>query len=160
MGNCVAQRDVAAVYERQADTVYRVCLLSLKNAADAEDMTQSAFLRLISSGKQFESAEHEKAWLIVTAANLCRDMLRRRARRPELALEEADGPCAAFPDGGILAQVLGLPELLRVPLYLYYYEGYRTAEIAKLLRAKDATVRSWLRRGRELLRTEMGGEAL
>ena len=61
------------VYSRQVDTVYRVCYSFMKNRPETEDMVQETFLRLISSGKQFENERHEKAWLIVTASNVCKD---------------------------------------------------------------------------------------
>lgn len=72
---------VAAAYDRQADTVYRICYAYMKNAADAEDMVQETFLRLIGRTDRIQSTEHEKAWLIVTASNLCKNQLRHWWRR-------------------------------------------------------------------------------
>lgn len=69
------------IYNRHVDTVYRVCFSFMKNAADTEDMVQGTFLKLFSCKKEFASEEHEKAWLIVTASNTCRDELRRFKRR-------------------------------------------------------------------------------
>lgn len=69
------------IYNRHVDTVYRVCFSFMKNAADTEDMVQETFLKLISCKKKFTSKEHEKAWLIVTASNTCKDELRRFRRR-------------------------------------------------------------------------------
>ena len=66
---------IAEIYNRQVDTVYRICFSFMKNQADTEDMVQETFLRLLSSGVIFQSEEHEKAWLIVTASNLCKDLL-------------------------------------------------------------------------------------
>lgn len=75
--------EIAEIYNRHYNTVYRICFSFMKNAEDAEDMVQETFLKLISSKKQFESEEHEKAWLIVTASNTCKDELRRWKRRLE-----------------------------------------------------------------------------
>ncbi|MFR1436158.1 MAG: RNA polymerase sigma factor [Acutalibacteraceae bacterium] len=146
---------VAAAYDRQADTVYRICYAYMKNAADAEDMVQETFLRLIGHIDRIQNPEHEKAWLIVTASNLCKNQLRYWWRR-NTSLDEAmpaksepviDDTCRA---------VLALPEKYRLALYLYYYEGYTTPEIARMLHRKDATVRSWLHTGRTLLRRQLG----
>ena len=71
------------IYNRHVDTVYRVCFSFMKNAADTEDMVQETFLKFISSRKSFASEEHEKAWLIVTASNTCKDELRRFKRKLE-----------------------------------------------------------------------------
>lgn len=75
--------EIANIYNRQYKNVYRICFSFMKNAVDAEDMVQETFLKLLSSKKQFESEEHEKAWLIVTASNTCKDELRRWKRRLE-----------------------------------------------------------------------------
>lgn len=148
---------IAAIYSRQADTVYRVCYLYVKNAQDAADLTQSTFLRLLQSAPApaFESPSHEKAWLIVTAGNLCKDFLRHWWRRVG-PLEDAETAGAGQPsqqDAALVReQLLALPERYRLPLYLFYYEGYSTGEIAGMLRKKESTVRSLLHRGRERLR--------
>ena len=76
-------KDIVRIYERHVDSVYRLCFSFMKNSADAEDMVQETFLRLLSSGKSFESEEHEKAWLIVTASNLCKDTLKKWWRKNE-----------------------------------------------------------------------------
>ena len=65
------------IYHRHVDTVYRICFSFMKNSSDTEDMVQETFLKLLSSGKRFESENHEKAWLIVTASNACKDVLKR-----------------------------------------------------------------------------------
>ena len=62
-----SNEEIMEIYDRHVDTVYRVCFAYMKNAPEAEDMTQETFLRLMSWGKPFENQRHEKAWLIVTA---------------------------------------------------------------------------------------------
>ena len=76
-------RDILAIYDRQVDTVYRVCYAFMKNKAEAEDMTQETFLRLMTCDQVFENRRHEKAWLIVTASNLCKDSLKKWWRKNE-----------------------------------------------------------------------------
>ena len=73
--------EIMDIYNRQVDTVYRVCFSFMKTRTDTEDMVQETFLRLMSSGTEFQSEKHEKAWLIVTASNLCKDALRRAWRK-------------------------------------------------------------------------------
>lgn len=68
--------EIANIYHRQFHTVYRVCLSFMKNTEDAEDMVQETFLKLMNCEMQFESEEHERAWLIVTASNTCKNELR------------------------------------------------------------------------------------
>ena len=71
-------KEITEIYNRQVDTVYRICYSFMKNISDTEDMVQETFLRLIRTGVLFQSEEHEKAWLIVTASNLCKDTLKNR----------------------------------------------------------------------------------
>ncbi len=53
-------KEIMEIYDRQVDTVYRVCYAYMKNAPEAEDMTQETFLRLMSNGKPFADQRHEK----------------------------------------------------------------------------------------------------
>lgn len=76
-------KEIMEIYDRQVDTVYRVCYAYMKNAPEAEDMTQETFLRLMSNGKPFADQRHEKAWLIITASNLCKDTLKKWWRKNE-----------------------------------------------------------------------------
>lgn len=143
-------------YVAYVDTVYKICLVLLKNTADAEDATQSVFLKRMEHGS-FDSPDHEKGWLIVTAQNQCRDMLRhwwRRCRADLEALPEPAGP-AEPEEKWVWEQVTALPPKLRLVIYLYYYEGYNTSEMAALLREKPATVRARLCEARRKLKLEI-----
>lgn len=141
------------------DTVWRVCWSFLRDAFDVEDLVQETFLRAVARQRPFQSEEHEKAWLIVTASDLCKDALRRRARHRDEPLEDHPDLAAGPPEGSeLLEAVLSLPENQKTAVYLYYYEGYRTREIARLLRCPHATVRTRLARARERLRGLLGGD--
>lgn len=152
-------KEIMDIYHRQVDTVYRICFSFMKNKADTEDMVQDTFLRLMMSGPEFQSEKHEKAWLIVTAANLCKDSLRRAWRKneniddlPEMAGEDpVHNP--------VLDAILALPRDQKLVVYMYYYEGYSSAEIAQALGCRQGTVRSRLSRARDALRKDLGGDA-
>lgn len=153
--------ELEEIYRRHADTVYRVCFSFMKNPADTEDMVQETFLRLLSSGKAFSSWEHEKAWLIVTAANACKDALKHWWRRGEdLASCQCLAEDVPFEIDGVLSAILALPPDYKEAVYLYYCEGYSTPEIAKMLHRPQSTVRSRLARARKLLEKSVweGGE--
>ena len=152
-------KEITEIYNRQVDTVYRICFSFMKNTADAEDMVQETFLRLISGNVVFQSEEHEKAWLIVTASNLCRDTLknwwRKTADIDDPTLELKQPP---FEIDHVLEAILNLPPDQKCAVYMYYYEGYSTADIAGYLRCPHATVRSRLSRARKTLKTKLGGD--
>lgn len=147
----------AEIYASQFRLVWNVCLTLLRNPADTEDAVQETFLRLLRQDEGRRALENVRAWLVVTARNVCRDEL-RRFRRRELPLEQAGEAASPPPEiDETLAAVRRLPENYRLPLYLFYYEELSTAQIAALLKRREATVRSDLRRGRIKLRQMLGG---
>lgn len=153
-------REIIAIYDRHVDTVYRICYSFMKNVPETEDMVQETFLRLITSGKVFENERHEKAWLIVTASNLCKDSLKKWWRKNE-SIEDSPSlsmSCTTH-NNDVLEAILQLPKDYKVVVYMYYYEGYSTAEIASYLNTPHATVRSRLARARKMLRTMLGGDS-
>ncbi len=138
------------------DTVYRAALNYLRDPVAAEDVCQEVFIRLYRFGPDFESDEHCRRWLLRVAVNECRRALASPWRRVE-PLENCEAlPASADPAGENAFQVMmSLPRRYRVVLHLYYYEGYKTAEIAEMLRLRPSTVRSRLDRGREMLRQRL-----
>ena len=152
-------KDVAQIYRRHVNTVYRVCFMYMKNIPDTEDAVQNTFIRLMSCAKKFRDAEHEKAWLIVTATNICKDHFRHWWRKTE-SLEEnmIAGQSNYLEIDETLSVILSLPNKYKTTIYLYYYEGYNSVEIAKLLRIPPSTVRSHMHKGRMILKNQLGGE--
>ena len=153
--------EIAAIYDRQMPTVWRVCRSFMKNTADTEDAAADTFAALIRSSPAFASEEHEKAWLIRTASNICRNLLRRASRRAislDEAAEKGEEPAAAEdPETAALrGAVDSLPERYRVTVCLHYFEGYKTEEIARLLGKPPSTVRNWLSEARKLLKERLG----
>lgn len=152
-------KKITEIYNRQVNTVYRICFSFMKNTADTEDMVQETFLRLIRSNIVFQSEEHEKAWLIVTASNLCKDTLRKWWRKAENIDDHTASICTPpLEIDHILEAILNLPANQKTPLYMYYFEGYSTDDIATYLKCPASTVRSRLARARKALRHELGGD--
>ena len=126
---------------------------------DSEDVVQECFLRLMQSGKTFASCEHEKAWLIVTASNLCKNALKHASRRQETLEDHPELPTADDGQTGeMLDAILRLPASYKTVVYLYYFEGYTTPEIAVMLGCPKATVQSRLFRARKLMKRWLGGD--
>ena len=153
MAEAYSNEDLASLYRRQVNMVYHICLLMMKNAPDAEDVTQTVFLKVMERGEPFRDPEHEKAWLIVTARNACRDQLKHwwRTRRKEVETLDTI-PWEQPEDGALWDLILSLPQKERLAIYLHYYQGYTTEETARMMGSKPATVRSWLFRGRAKLK--------
>lgn len=147
------EQELERLAERYADMIYRIALNDTRSPADAEDILQEVLLALFTASPAFESPEHEKRWLIRVTLNKGKNHRRSLLRRATLPLEEADGYLSQEPDHRALREaVAALPRNQRRAVDLYYYEGYSTGEIAAILHTKEATVRTWLRRGRQRLK--------
>ena len=142
-----------------ADLILRISFSYLKQTYDAEDICQTVFLKYLMTEPQFETPEHEKAWIIRTTINACKDHLKRAFFHRTAPLEEAAAVAAPqVPDSDILDAMKELPENYRISLYLFYYEDYSAAEIAKILGKSRNTVEQYLSRGRRKLRAHLTGE--
>lgn len=136
-----------------ADTILRISYNYLKQTCDAEDICQTVFLKYLTSNCTFDSVEHEKAWIIRTAINACKDYLKSARYRRTVALDEAQAVAAPpVPDTDVLDVLKTLPEQYRVALYLFYYENYSAKEIAEAMGKTEANVTQYLSRGRRKMR--------
>lgn len=153
-----SEQEVNRVIDLYADTVRRICMLHLKNSDDTEDIFQEVFLKYALSSVVFESAEHEKAWIIRVAVNNCKDLLKSFFRSRTVSIEEAVSLPAVHTqeDSNVLEIVLGLPRKYKDVVYLHYYEGYSAVEIGKILGKNVNTVYTLLARARKMLQEKLG----
>ena len=147
-------REFELLARRYMDMVFRLAFSYMKSASDADDVTQEVFMKLYSVNTEFESEEHIRNWLIRVTINQCRKQFRSPWRR----LENIDDYAAALSfeddnDRELFRAVMGLEQKYRSVIFLYYYIGYSTAEIADILGAPVNTVSTRLSRARARLRT-------
>lgn len=151
----MTERDFTAAAERYLDMVYRIALNWFRRSADAEDAAQTVMLRLWQSETAFADEEHLRRWLVRVTLNVCKDISRSPWHRRTVSLEACPEPVFSTPERGELYQaVMALPVKYRMPLYLYYYEGYSVTEVGELLHLKVSTVQTRLARGRAKLKQE------
>ena len=137
-----------------ADTILRISYSYLKQTCDAEDICQTVFLKYLTNDCTFDSIDHEKAWIIRTTINACKDYLKSAHFRRTVALDEAAAVAAPpVPDTEVLDALKRLPEQYRISLYLFYYEEYSAREIAQVMGKSEANITQYLSRGRRKLRT-------
>lgn len=147
------------LYHQYFATVYSVCFLHMRNEADTCDMVQETFLRLLQSRFTYQDEEKAKAWLIVTASNCCKTQLKKPWRKRQVAYDANIHSIGKEDSDNLLLQVVEkLETKYRLPVYLYYFEGYRTSEIASILHINASTVRGRLAKARKLLRLELAPE--
>ena len=149
---------VALIYNRHFDMVYRVCFAYLKNQADTEDAVSDVFVKLLKTNTAFENDRHEKAWLTRTAVNLCKDRLKSWWHKREPIDGEVAAENSGFEIDETLQVVLRLPLRYKDVIVLHYYEGYKTDEIAEILRRPHSTIRNHLSEARKLLKGVLENE--
>ncbi|MBQ6161002.1 MAG: sigma-70 family RNA polymerase sigma factor [Oscillospiraceae bacterium] len=144
--------DAGRALDEWGTSILRLALSYLHSREDAEDILQDTLIRYLTAKPVLQSREHEKAWLLRVAANLCKNRIDyNRVRQADELKEELLGEereDLAF----VWEAVAQLPEAQRAAIHLFYHEGYQTAEIARILGRREATVRSDLKRGRERLK--------
>ena len=149
----MSNEEFATFAEKYMDTIYRVAYSWTKNPDDANDVTQDVLIQLYKTTKEFESDSHMKNWLIKVTVNCCKMIF----RSPWSKMEDIEnyGETLGFEDESYLElfqAVMNLDKKYRVPLMLFYYEGYSTAEIASLLGIPEKTVSTRLFRAKGKLR--------
>lgn len=155
-----SEQEVNRAVEQYADMVRRLCMIHLKNHADTEDIFQTVFLKYALSSVLFESAEHEKAWILRVTVNACKDLLKSFFRSHTVSLDDIMEQPAVMPQDHreVLEAVLSLPVKYKDAVYLHYYEGYTAPEISRILGKNVNTVYTILNRSKQLLREKLGGE--
>jgi len=153
-----AETEAERLVQTYSDLILRLSYTYLNTTHDAEDICQTVFLKLLTTPQTFESAAHERAWIIRATINACKDELRAFRRRSVGLDAVAEMPAPPIPNHEVLEGVMSLPQKYRETIYLHYYEGYTIREIAALLNRSQAAVTAQLERGRKKLRVILGGD--
>ncbi|MBE6785142.1 MAG: sigma-70 family RNA polymerase sigma factor [Ruminococcaceae bacterium] len=153
------KNDFEILVEKYADTVTRICYVNLGSRADAEDAWQNVFIKLFKSKKLWNKPEEElKKWLVTVALNECRDIKRKLFHRNHYDVDDLSLSCTEDFYKDIIIAVRSLPIKYLQVIELYYFEGYSVAEISEILSANENTVKSRLKRARELLKGDFLNE--
>lgn len=154
--------DVIELFHLYKDDVYRLAVSYTHSVHDAEDVCQTVFLKLMEQRDRITPGK-EKAWLMQVAANQCRSLLRSVWRKRTEPFEDDTLKERIFQGQremqGVWECIKRLKPGYRVVVYLFYYEGYGTREIAHILRISGTAVTTRLARAREMLKKELKEEA-
>ena len=151
------REDYERIVHTHMDTIYRIAVSYTKTPADADDIVQQTFVKLLSKKGVFTDEEHEKRWLIRVCINECNSFFSSFWRRNVDSFETmtTEPQFTTQENTDLYDAVKRLPGKCSIVVYLFYYEGYSTREIAKLLHIKEATVRTRLVRARKLLKEQL-----
>ena len=161
MKKALRSEDISGFYQAHYTAVFRLCMSFMKNEQEAADAAEETFLRWLEHSGDPEDKRYGEAWLIVTAGNHCRDLLRRRKRFGTEDISQAyelKAPDTSQRDRELLSAVMALPEKYKTVVFLFYYKDMTVEEISKAAGIRKSTVRSQLSRARQLLRESLGGD--
>lgn len=145
-------------YQRLAaqylDTIYRVALNGCKNHADAEDVVQNTFMKLLQKEDNFTDEEHVRKWLIRVTINECNSLWRSPWKKHTSSLDEltSEPSFSSLEKSALYYAIRELPTKYRQVIHLYYFEGYQVREIADIMSISETAVQTRLLRARQKLK--------
>ncbi len=144
------------LYSQYKYDVYRLAYSFTGNKNDAEDITQKVFIKLYKKLDKNLVNSKIKNWLLTVTSNECKDFFKSfwKSKTKITSIENLN---VSFieKENDILSNVNKLPKKYRICIHLFYYYGYSAKEIAKIEKTNLNTIKTRLRRGRELLKLEM-----
>ena len=144
----------AAEIEKAKPSMFRVALSILRNRTDCEDATQNAILKAYANLGKLSDRKCFRTWFTRILKNECFEIL--RSRKPFESIEQNDtGYEMQMPDLDLIRAFDALNPEDRLAITLFYFEGYKTAEIAKLLDVNEGTLRSRLSRARASMKKQL-----
>ena len=146
---------ISDLLDKYSDMVLRIAYTYLINRADAEDIVQDVFLRIIDKKPSFNDESHEKSWLIRATINMCKNKVNMFWNKNKCSIDDVQEFAVSDKyntDTSVFQAVMALGEKYRVVVYMYYYEGYSTPEIADVIGKNETTIRSLLHRARNKLK--------
>ena len=153
------EQEVRRVVKTYADMIKRISYNYLQSTYDSEDICQSVFLKYMTAESSFTNKEHEKAWMIRTTINACHDLRKSSFFKKTVELTEAaDKEMPEANNSGIMEEIKRLPVNYRTAIYLFYFEGYSTEEIADIMGKRKTAASKYLSRGRKILKDTLSDE--
>ena len=147
---------IKEIMDNYSDMVYKVALTRCGTVENAEDVFQNVFMKLSEKMPKFKSEEHKKAWLIRVTINFSKNMNTSAWNKRVVTLDE-NIEFETKEESDVYSVVCELPQNYRTVIYLFYYEGYKVEEIAKLMSTTSGTIKTWLYRARDILKTKLEG---
>lgn len=140
--------------------IFQYCLLHIRDRGDAEDLTQETFLKFFQSFERYQHRGKCSAFLYAIASNACRDYYRKAKEQyveeiPERAEEDREMGTAEI-RMDVENAVARLPEELKETAILFFFQGMKQREIAKLMDIKLSLVKYRVTRAKKLLGEYLG----
>ena len=161
--------DFEKIYEDYINKIYKLCLYKAGNKEEAEDLTQEIFIKIYKNLKTFEGNSSLYTWIYTIAVRTCIDHRNKKGKNKEtIELDYSLCVDSNIEDDYIekdrsllISSCIGtLNEKYRMVLYLFYYEDMKIKDISNVLKRNESTIKTWLSRGKEKLRSELRKEGV
>ena len=130
--------------------MYRTAIAILMNEEDAADALQDTILTCFEKLYTLKKAEYFKTWMTRILINPCYDIIRANPIRGNIEFYEEPSKCDEY-NLELKEAYASVEERYRLPMELYYSQGFKVREIAEMLSLPQSTVKTWLSRGRKQL---------
>lgn len=147
---------IEEILEKYSNMVYRIALTRTGTIENAEDIYQDVFMKFSEKVPTFESEEHEKAWFIRITINLSKNLKTSAWNKKVINLDE-NMEFSNEDEYHVFSTICELPQNYKTVIYLMYYEGYKVKEIAKIMKKREGTIKTWLFRARDILKEKLEG---
>lgn len=157
--SCASEELIAQLMADYGTTIKRICLMYLKDPGLAEEAAQDTFVKAYFRIHTLHKEQAQKAWLITTAVNTCKDYLRKgwmKRRNRDVSLEQLYiDPSSSDEDRELVEAISALDQAYKTVILMRYYQGLRISEIAEQLHCGQATVYRRLKKAEQLLRDDL-----
>lgn len=158
--------NVEKLIDLYGNDVLRIANMYTKNSTIAEDIFQEVFLKVTKKLHLFKNESSEKTWIIRITINTCKDYLKSAWKTKVVPSIDIPEQISEMPNPDnniitnetskiILTEILNLSLIYKEVVLLYYYKMFSTIEIAEILKIPEATVRTRLKRAREILKEKL-----
>lgn len=160
-------KDIAfeKIVEGYSDRIIRLCYLQSGNREDSEDLAQDVFVKIYKNINKFKGESALYTWIYRITINVCLTYLKNKNK---YIYEELEGKHVSdenvenevvnnFSKEALRKALFEIPQNYRIPLYMYYFENMRITEIAEILEMNENTVKTRIRRGKDLIKKYCGG---
>ena len=155
----MTKEDLGHLIIASTDSLYRISKSILRNETDCEDAVSEAIVKSFDKINTLQHASYAKTWLVRILINECYRIYRQKQFAPsnDFTFKENLSDEADYSE--LYHAMIQLDDKYRIPVELYYIEGYKIHEITDILNRSEGTIKSQLARGRQQLRKYLESEA-
>lgn len=157
------------IIEAYGNKILKLCFVQLGDKEEAEDATQEVFIKVFKNIKSYNGDANIYTWIYKITINTCFDILKKKNSYDDISLyidfikdnkETEDIILKNLTSRNIRLALMKIPEKYRILLYMFYFEELKISQISSILDEKENTIKTRLKRGRNVLRRIIESEGI